>query len=550
MIGELRIYGRLSPGLTAFARDVPDSGGTVSVVLVDDRDQVVIEAEEYLQVLLPEDKELAEAGEQRLHVGETGDLSTLELVSLELPPPHAGEVQIEVHAAGVNFRDVLTALGALPPTEVARRVMGSECSGRIVAVGSDVEGFSIGDPVVALGPGAFATRTNLPAELVAQKPTVVGFEEAAAVAMTFLTAQYALIHQGRLQRNDRVLIHSAAGGVGLAAVQIAKKVGAEIFATAGSEGKRDYLETLGLEHVMDSHSLEFVEEVRELTDGEGVDIVLNSLAGKFIPASLDLLRPFGRFLEIGKRDILEDTQLGLLPFRNNLSLHAIDLGQLIAARHPLIREMLDDVMESLALQQFQAGPLLTFPWQQAQQAFERMTTPQHVGKVVLEVRERSTRDGRVRKEARTSRKGFAWSIPLQQGLDVFQELLQRADLPPHVIVSVRPLELEGGSRVTASLKSSSEPSERDRPTSQPFRAPSSPVEETMSDIWKGLLSIASVGVDDHFFDLGGDSITAIQILSRVRREFKVGLPHSALLEYPTVARLADLVEQRLGSDEA
>ena len=166
------------------------------------------------------------------------------------------------------------------------------------------------------------------------KPDNLSFEEAAGIPITFLTVAYSLYELARLQPGERILIHAASGGVGLAAVQIAQQIGARIFATAGRPEKQEYLRSLGVEHVMNSRNLDFVEEVRRDTGGEGVDVVINSLAGEFIPASIQLLKRFGRFIEIGKRDILSNSEIGLYPFRNNLSFHAVDLGQMIGGQHP------------------------------------------------------------------------------------------------------------------------------------------------------------------------------------------------------------------------
>jgi NADPH:quinone reductase-like Zn-dependent oxidoreductase len=165
------------------------------------------------------------------------------------------------------------------------------------------------------------------------KPERLSFEEAATVPIAFFTAHYALSHLGRLAEGERVLIHAAAGGVGQAAVRIAQRVGAEIFATAGSPEKRAFLSSLGIEHVMDSSSLDFADEVMDLTGGDGVDVVLNSLAGEFIPKSLSTLGSGGRFLEIGKVDFLRNTRLDLGLLEDNVSFFAIDLSQMML-KHP------------------------------------------------------------------------------------------------------------------------------------------------------------------------------------------------------------------------
>ena len=164
------------------------------------------------------------------------------------------QVEIKVRATGLNFRDVLNVLNLYPGDPGP---LGGECAGEIVAVGPEVERFKPGDAVVALAPASFASHVITLADFVAPKPEHLSFEEAATIPICFLTVQHALRRLGRMQPGERVLIHAASGGVGLAAIQIARQVGAEIFATAGSPRKREYLQSLGIQHVMDSRSLGF-----------------------------------------------------------------------------------------------------------------------------------------------------------------------------------------------------------------------------------------------------------------------------------------------------
>ena len=393
-IGELRVYRPLPATVTTVARDVPHRDGAVSMLFCDDQGQVVAECDDLMQVVPVQGQGMTvteEPRERRLNIRDVGDLNTVELVPFDPDPPRSGEVQIEVYAAGLNFRNVLSAVGGMAGGETGAALAGSECSGRVVAVGPDVDGFSVGEAVMAMGGGAFATRFNAYAMLVAPKPNAVTFEEAAGAPITYLTAMYALTHVGRLTQGERVLIHSAAGGVGLAAVQVATAVGADIYATAGSDEKRAYLRDLGLTHVMDSRSLEFVETIRTQTDGTGVDVVLNSLAGEFIQAGLDVLRPHGRFLEIGKRDIYNNTAIGLRPFRNNLSLHAIDLSTMIRDRHPTLVQLFGDLVDALGQRRLKPGPILPVPWEEAQRAMEHMAAARHIGKVVLVMRKPADR---------------------------------------------------------------------------------------------------------------------------------------------------------------
>ncbi|HVB38871.1 MAG TPA: beta-ketoacyl synthase N-terminal-like domain-containing protein, partial [Vicinamibacterales bacterium] len=254
---------------------------------------------------VPADRPLPDAPNVHVAMSAPGLFSNLELRPAARRAPGPGEVEIEVAAAGLNFKDVLRALGMIPdmPGGTVDAGFGAECAGRIAAVGPGVSGFEAGDEVMAIAPGAFSAFTVTGAPLVVPIPSGLSYEQAAVVPLVFLTAYHALVNQARLQAGERVLIHAAAGGVGLAAIQIAQHIGAEIYATAGSPAKREYLSSLGVRHVSTSRALSFVEDIRSWTQGEGVDVVLNSLSGEFIPASLGLLRAYGRFVEIGARDI-------------------------------------------------------------------------------------------------------------------------------------------------------------------------------------------------------------------------------------------------------
>ena len=258
----------------------------------------------------------AEAGvPYRLAARRPGTLDGLVLQTLRRRPPGPGEVEIEVVAAGLNFSDVMKALGLYPGLPDGPVPLGAECSGRITAVGEGVDGLRVGDEVLAVAGFAFGSHVVTRAELVALKPPGLSFEEAATLPIAFLTASYALEYLGRLGPGESVLIHSASGGVGLAAVQLARRAGAEVFATAGTPEKREYLRALGIDCVMDSRSLDFADEVLERTGGRGVDVILNSLPGEAIPRGMAALADYGRFLEIGKRDIYQNTRLGLQPFQ-------------------------------------------------------------------------------------------------------------------------------------------------------------------------------------------------------------------------------------------
>jgi acyl transferase domain-containing protein/thioesterase domain-containing protein/acyl carrier protein len=319
----------------------------------------------------------------RLEVPASGVMDELALLENPRRRPGAHEVEIEICAAALNFRDVMKLLGIYPMESDLEMQLGDECSGRIVGVGNNVKRFKIGDEVIANGSGCFGSHLTVPESYVVRKPARLTFEEAATIPVAFMTAWYALHHLGKIKRGNKILIHAASGGVGLAAVQIAKLAGAEIFATAGSDEKRSYLRKLGIRHVMDSRSTTFAAEIRRITQNAGVDLVLNSLAGDAIAKSMSTLAPGGKFLEIGKRDIYANTAIGLRPFRNNLSMFVIDMGQVMAEQPDVVQRLLQTIIKRVRAGDLRPLPHQTLPVSQAANAFRSMMQAKHIGKIVL-----------------------------------------------------------------------------------------------------------------------------------------------------------------------
>ena len=322
----------------------------------------------------------------RLNMSTGGVLDNLSLRPIERRAPGAGEIEIETRAAGLNFLDVMDALGVLP---FQRDGFGGECSGMVVAVGEGVEDFKPGDDVVAMVFGNFLSHSLTQASVAARKPACLSFEEAAALPITFLTAHRALHHLAGITAGDRVLIHAAAGGVGLTAVQLAQRAGAEVFATAGSPEKREYLRGLGVNHVADSRSLSFAGEFRDATGGRGVDIVLNSLAGEFIPTSLSALAPGGRFVEIGKTGPWTPERVAAM--RSDVSYHVYDLVRHSIDDPPAVGSMLREIVRLFEVGELRPTRLQVFPVASAVSAFRLMAQARHIGKVVVAFREESER---------------------------------------------------------------------------------------------------------------------------------------------------------------
>ncbi|MCP4337582.1 MAG: type I polyketide synthase [Desulfobulbaceae bacterium] len=319
-----------------------------------------------------------------------GQLSNLRWESSPRNTPSNDEIEIGVHATGLNFRDIMYTLGLLPDEAVedgfAGPTLGLEFSGIVQNVGNNTTNFAPGDRVVGFGPSSFSNRVVTKATAICHIPPGISFEAAATIPSTFFTAYYSLHHLARLQPGEKVLIHGAAGGVGIAAIQIAKWIGAEIYVTAGSDEKRDFLSLLGIDHIFHSRSLSFADEILAQTDGKGVDVVLNSLAGEAINQNLRILKPFGRFLELGKRDYYENTRIGLRPFRNNISYFGIDADQLMQSHPELTRKLFAEVMSLFTERVLHPLPYHLFEADDIVQAFRYMQQARQIGKIVITYR--------------------------------------------------------------------------------------------------------------------------------------------------------------------
>ncbi|HEY2538163.1 MAG TPA: SDR family NAD(P)-dependent oxidoreductase, partial [Stellaceae bacterium] len=322
-----------------------------------------------------------------LTAGAKGGLQSLGWSASPTRAPGPGEVEIEVRAAGLNFRDVMWAMGLLPEEALvdgfAGPSFGLECAGFITAIGPDVEDMTVGDRVMAFAPAALGTRVLTIAKAVAPIPAELDFASAATLPVAFVTVVYALGHLAQLSPGEWVLIHAASGGVGLAAIQYAKHRGATVIATAGSPIKRSFLRLAGADHVLDSRDPGFADRAREITRGDGVDVVLNSLSGEAMERSLEVLKPFGRFLELGKRDFYVNRRLHMRPLRQNVSYFALDVDQLPRHRPALARSLLREVTMLLKAGAIRPLAHRSFLYSEVEDAFRLMQASGHIGKLVL-----------------------------------------------------------------------------------------------------------------------------------------------------------------------
>lgn len=299
--------------------------------------------------------------------------------------PQGDQVEVRVAAAGLNFSDVLKAMGVYPGLDGAAPVIGGECVGYVTAIGDDVDSLEIGQRVIAFGPGTFGSHLGTIADLVVPIPDTLPDNEAATFGIAYLTAWHSLCEVGRLSPGERVLIHSATGGVGMAAVSIAKMIGARIYTTAGSDAKREMLSSLGVDYVGDSRTVDFADEILELTDGYGVDIVLNSLAGEAIQRGVQILAPGGRFIELGKKDVHANANLGLAALAKSASFSVVDLDLNLKLQPAKYRELLQEILEHVADGTLEVLPVTEFGLRDAADGFRLMASGKHTGKIVISI---------------------------------------------------------------------------------------------------------------------------------------------------------------------
>lgn len=314
---------------------------------------------------------------QQLQIISQGNLDTLQWQTTARKQPQHNQIEVKVKATGLNFRDVMIALNLYPDSS---QVLGLECAGDVTAIGEGVTNFQVGDEVIAITPYSFSHYVTVDAQLATAKPKNITFNQAATIPVTFLTAYYTLVYIAKLQPGEKILIHSAAGGVGLAAIAIAQQIGAEIYATA-SPVKWELLQQKGVTHLMNSRTLDFADEIMALTKGRGVDVVLNSLGSEYIPKSLAVLNTRGRFVEIGKQGIWSQEEVAKV--KPNINYSIVDLWQITQDKPQLIQKMINNLTPQFATGKLQPLPYTVFSHTQTIDAFRYMQQGKHQGKIII-----------------------------------------------------------------------------------------------------------------------------------------------------------------------
>ncbi|OUR91714.1 hypothetical protein A9Q81_17355 [Gammaproteobacteria bacterium 42_54_T18] len=330
---------------------------------------------------------LPNAEAYKLQLSDFGSFEQLTLVGDEISLPKKDEVCVEIQASALNFKDVLFTLGALNEyleqqgiTDAKDLPLGYEGAGIVKHAGKNVTNIQIGDKVIVSATGCLASHVTVPSATVSIMPETLSFVEAAALPTVYMTAIYALLELAKLKSGDKVLIHAAAGGVGQAAIQIAKAQGAEIFATA-SPRKWFFLRSQGITHIYNSRDTDFSQAILDDTNGNGIDVILNSLNGDFIPAALNALTDKGRFVEIGKIGVWSDEQVSEL--RPNAKYWSFDLADSATQNPELYAELQRLLWQGFNENRFNALPVETFSVQQAATALRHLSQAKNLGKVVL-----------------------------------------------------------------------------------------------------------------------------------------------------------------------
>ncbi|KAG5979385.1 Type I Iterative PKS [Claviceps digitariae] len=318
----------------------------------------------------------------KLDILRPGALDTVYFKDDEDTPLGQDDIEISVEATGMNFKDVMISMGQL-----ASPYIGVECSGTVARVGSAVTSLAVGDRVCAMPLGAYRTFARCLATSATKIPDDMSMEIAASIPVAYCTAYYGLVEIARLEAGERVLIHAAAGGVGQCAIQLAKMIGAEIFATVGSKDKKQLImEKYGIaeDHIFNSRNSSFGPAIRAMTKGQGVDVVINSLAGELLRETWDCIAHFGRFIEIGKRDITNNTRLEMRRFESNALFSSVDLTILAAERPRIMSKVMKAVMTAMELRKIgPIHPITAMSISDVEKALRLLQSGKTTGKLVL-----------------------------------------------------------------------------------------------------------------------------------------------------------------------
>jgi acyl transferase domain-containing protein/NADPH-dependent curcumin reductase CurA/NADP-dependent 3-hydroxy acid dehydrogenase YdfG/acyl carrier protein len=372
--------------------DLPSDGGETELVNewrtrdVGEFQLAYRDGHRYVRRLLPLHPTRHGDDNHALTIKEYGQFTNIKPVVVEDLAPIGDQIHVRVHAAGLNFKDVLNALGMLKEHAESQGIvyqsepLGFECAGTVITAGPTAE-FEVGAEVIVNHVGLMRRRVTVPSAAAVRKPSRLSLADAAGLASAYVTAYYALHHLAKIKKGDRILIHAAAGGVGQAAVQLARLAGAEVFATA-SPHKWHVLSAQGIRHIMNSRTVEFADQIERLTDGTGVDIILNSLNKEHIPAGLRSLAEHGRFIELGKVGVWSPEQVRAT--RPDVIYHNFDFSELPGDEVVrLNKEILTTVTDRITAGELDPITTTVYSLEEVDEAFGVLSRGANVGKLVI-----------------------------------------------------------------------------------------------------------------------------------------------------------------------
>ena len=412
LVGARRVLRNEQPQLNWRLIDV-DHGSQLNTVLLeslvsaayasDDADEVALRDDERMMIVNQSSlsdrlESLEEAQPLRdpdanfeIEVPHSGRLADLALREIPRRAPGPGEIELRMEGIGLNFKDPMKVLGVLGEAELAGTYfgmsLGMEGMGVVTRIGPGVSGFTVGESRFLAIPGIARRYLTTRVDAGAIEPGHGLTLEAYGSVVVLMTAHYALKHAARVQFGEWVLVAGGAGGVGMAAVQIAAKAGAQVIATASTPERADLLRTLGAKYVIDSRSLSATEEVREITNGHGADVVVNSAPGEAVLANLEVAAEFGRVVEVGKTEIFGGRLIDLAVFNKNLSLISVDLDRMVAHRKDLLLQVHREVVGLIGAQEYELLPTRILPVSQLAEAFDQVARSTHLGRIVLDFTE-------------------------------------------------------------------------------------------------------------------------------------------------------------------
>ncbi|KAF7548169.1 hypothetical protein G7Z17_g7234 [Cylindrodendrum hubeiense] len=368
------------------------TSSTIASALDPDREFVlqhgVVKVARYHPVSLSQQMAAASPEPQAvtLEIRRTGLLQTLGWVPWPTRKPAHDEIVVEPRCAGLNFRDVLLCMGIVEATDVG---IGLEGAGVVTEVGAGVVDLQPGDRVFYLADNCFSTQITISAQRCAKIPASLPWEQAATMPCVYATVIHSLLDIGQLQSGQTILIHSACGGIGIAALNVCSNIeGLKVYVTVGNEEKVKYLmDTFGLprENIFNSRDTSFLHDVQAVTGGRGVDLVLNSLSGELLHASWQCVAPYGKMLEIGKRDFIGKARLDMDLFEANRSFIGIDLARFDSARCQRLLQRTSDMLQSGKIQPI--DPIKVFDAADIEASFRYMQKGTHLGKIVVAIPE-------------------------------------------------------------------------------------------------------------------------------------------------------------------